>query len=121
MNKFLTGFSALALSAGLSACGGSKSPSENVAANDMNMMMANADESPADRQGVENVAAMPQDEPATPAPAATTPPSSAPAAKPAPAPAKPAPAPAKPKPAPAPEPEPPAPTCAPEHRAAGHC
>lgn len=40
MNKLLSGMSSIALLTGLSACGGLEQPTENVAANDMNAMMA---------------------------------------------------------------------------------
>ena len=40
MNKLLSGMSSIALITGLSACGGLEQPTENVAANDTNAMMA---------------------------------------------------------------------------------
>ncbi len=105
MRKAFDCISALALVSALSACGGREEVANNVAAeNDMNAMIV--DSGPLASNEVTT--------PAPPAPAAEK----APAVKPA-AP-KPASPPAKPKPA---EPADPAPdpTCAPEHRAAGHC
>ena len=94
----------------LTACGPAEDPAANVVMNDVNALAATADQNAAVTEAPEaNFATEPVAEgPEKPA--------KAPEPKKA-APAKPAPAP-EPKPA---EPENPDPTCAPEHRAAGHC
>jgi hypothetical protein len=95
----------------LTACGPGEDPAANVAANDVNASVPAAEQNAAVLEApVTNIVA----EPVADAPAQPT--AKAPEPKKA-APAKPAPAPA-PKPT---EPESTDPTCAPEHRAAGHC
>lgn len=115
MRKSQLGLGAVAaLALTLAACGGTDEPENNIAAEDVNAM-ANLEEMPP-AEPVANVAV---EETVTEArqsePTATKP---APAK---PAPAKPKSTPATPKPEPAAEPKAPDPTCAPEHRAAGHC
>ena len=96
----------------LAACGSPEPATDNLDATNLalNAMVAN------EAAVANDVADVPQAEPeAAPAP----PPAPAPKAAPKPPAPKPAPKPPAPKPA---EPKPaPDPTCAPEHRAAGHC
>jgi outer membrane biosynthesis protein TonB len=95
----------------LTACGPAEDPAANVGMNDVNAFAPAADQNAAVTEALEtNTAAHPvADSAEKPAAKATEPKKAAPA--------KPAPAP-EPKPV---EPESPDPTCAPEHRAAGHC
>lgn len=95
----------------LTACGPTENPAANVAVNDLNALVPSAETNAVTNEMPEtsNTA-----EPAAEAP-------EQPAAK-APEPTKAAPAKPAPPPAPKPtEPESTDPTCAPEHRAAGHC
>ena len=110
MSNRILSFGAAALALSLAACG-TDQPENNIAAEDVNAMM-NLEESPPADPAVNAVVEAPAAE------------ESEPAAEPVPerpAPAKPAPTAPKPAEPKAAEPKAPDPTCAPEHRAAGHC
>ena len=111
MRKVVLGFSAGMLAMSLAACGGTDQPENGIVAEDLNAI-TNLEELPPAEPTVNAVAETPDAE------------EKAPAAKPAPEkPVQAKPAVAKPKPAEpkVAEPKAPDPTCAPEHRAAGHC
>jgi hypothetical protein len=106
---FLSATAAIALA----ACGSNEDPAANAATNDLNAIDLAVEQNAASPEADETTSAA---EPVADAPEPQAAPAPAPAPKKA-APAKPAPAPEL-KPA---EPEASDPTCAPEHRAAGHC
>jgi hypothetical protein len=111
MKKVVLGFSAAMLATSLSACGGTDQPENNIATENLSAM-TNLEELPPAEPTANTVLETPAAEEKAPAPK--------------PAPEKPAPvkaAPAKPQPAEpkTAEPKTPDPSCAPEHRAAGHC
>lgn len=114
MRKPLLGFSAVVLALSLNACGATDQRDNNVVADDLNAMTS-PEEPPRVAPGanitVENSVAE-AGLPKAPAPKPTT-------AKPTRSKSKPTPA--KPEPAPATEANAQEPTCAPEHRALGHC
>ena len=116
MRAALLPMTALALALSLPSCRDSETAETNVAAeNAGNAMIAVANQ--AGNLEANETLAQPEAEPGAPA-------DPKPSVAPQPAPAKPPAVQARPKPAPkpvAPPPPPPPPTCAPEHRAAGHC
>ena len=114
MRKVVLAFSAAILALSLAACRGTGQPENNLAAEDLNVMM-NLEEmapvAPAANVALEETFnETQQSEPAAAKPAPAKP-----------APAKPKLTPVEPKPEPVAEPKAPDPNCLPEHRAAGHC